>query len=94
MFGIPEIMLCGIHTHASDPMLTLSLHYTLRQLDGPAIDECFLLVAYYFTCSVFQNQQPGAEEAFKILGQAFEPIGNSVSLFYNLASHFYCNFLW
>ena len=29
---------------------------------------------------VVQNQQPGAEEAFKILGHAFDLIGESVSL--------------
>lgn len=30
-------------------------------------------------CIVFQNKQPGAEEAFKILGRAFKLIGSTVS---------------
>lgn len=33
---------------------------------------------YVYTC--FQNQQPGAEEAFKILGHAFDLIGDAVSI--------------
>lgn len=28
---------------------------------------------------ILQNQQPGAEEAFKILGHAFDLIGDAVS---------------
>lgn len=32
-----------------------------------------------FLYFILQNKQPGAEEAFKILGHAFELIGESVS---------------
>ena len=34
-----------------------------------------MIVYVYFS----QNQQPGAEEAFKILGHAFDLIGEAVS---------------
>ena len=33
----------------------------------------------YLSSPFVQNQQPGAEEAFKILGHAFEIIGEPVS---------------
>ena len=39
--------------------------------------KCYISIMVILAC--LQNQQPGAEEAFKILGHAFDLIGDQVS---------------
>ena len=49
----------------------LNFHFYLRYIKYLKVKNVFI--------SLLQNQEPGAEEAFKVLGHAFEMIGEPVS---------------
>lgn len=53
----------------------------------------FLSHTVIFCCNFIQNQEPGAEEAFKILGHAFEMIGEPVSFVVLIGVKFKLSFI-
>lgn len=58
---------------------------------------CLISLFFFFLILLFfafiQNQEPGAEEAFKILGHAFEMIGEPVSFVVLIAVKFKLSFI-